>query len=117
MTNYGFEIHINDKYLCRAGFENAYHVLSLILTSAKRTNNTEDLAMNIAGVNSETENYCDWVNTPLKLGDRISIQIVTENFDKPLRVREKESSQFVLERKLEYYHKLKEELKEHLDGG
>jgi hypothetical protein len=115
MINYGFEIYLNDNYLCRAGFENSYHVLTLILTSARRSNNIEDLALNVGGLNSETEQHVRWANTDLKNGDRISVQIVTDKFDQPPNVRERESKEMDLKRKIEYYYKLKEELKDYLD--
>ena len=115
MTNYGFEIHLNDNYVCRAGFENACHVLTAIFTSTKRSNNTEDLALTVTGLNSETEQLPEWFNQQLKNGDRISIQIITDTFDKPSKFKERPSNETDLKRKIEHYYKLKEELKDHLN--
>jgi hypothetical protein len=115
MTNYGFEIYLNDNYLCRAGFENPYHILTLVLTSLRRTDNYEDLALQVSGLDSDTRVRPDWINRELKNGDRISIQIITDKFDKPSKFKEVESKEIDLKRKIEYYHKLKEELKEHLE--
>jgi hypothetical protein len=115
MTNYGLEIYLNDSYLCRAGFENTYHVLTCMINSFRRDiDKGEELFLEVAGLNSETDQNFDWINTELKSGDRISIQIITDKFDKPSKIREGDSKKFILERKIEYYHKLKEELKEHL---
>lgn len=115
MTNYGLEIYLNDNYVCRAGFENKYHVLSFIVTSVRREfDNSEELFLQVGGLNSETDQHFDWINTEFENGDKISIQVIPDKFDKPLKIREGDSKKFILERKIAYYYKLKAELKDHL---
>ncbi len=115
MKNYGLEIHLNDNYVCRAGFENTYHVLTCIITSVRRkSGKSEELFMQISGLDSEAEQQHRWMNTDLKSGDKISIQVISDKFDKPSEIKERDSEKVILERKIKYFHQLKEELKDHL---
>ena len=115
MMNYGLEIYINDEYVCRAGFENKYHVLTSIINSVRReSDNSEELFFQVGGRDSETEQHVDWIKKELKSGDRISIQVITDKFDKPLHIREGSSGELMLKRKIEHYYKLKDELKDYL---
>jgi hypothetical protein len=115
MTNYGFEIELNGEILHRAGFDNQYYVLNCIISSMRRKiDESEELDFRVSGLNSDTEQHVDWMVQKLKLGDKISVQVIADNFDKPVKVRARDSKQVILEEKIKYYYKLKEELKEHL---
>ena len=113
--SYGYEVHLNDKFVCRAGFDNDNHVSTVILTSVRKKGEPEqDMFLQASGMNSDTAQHVDWANEKLKIGDRITIQIVSDRFHSPSSLKEKQSPEEILEGKMKYYHKLKEELKDHL---
>ena len=113
---FGFKVCINDKIICGAGFENANSVVSCILNSVRRKNdNSEELDISIGGLNSDNNEHVDWYNNRLRKGDIISIEIISDDFDTPTKIRKKLSEKEIIAQKLEYFHKLREELKEHLE--
>ncbi|MDR2039711.1 MAG: hypothetical protein LBQ60_17460 [Bacteroidales bacterium] len=116
MSNYGFEVGLNGKTLTRAGLNDTYFVLTCILDSFRRKiDESEELYLSVGGLKPETEQYVDWVKRNLKLGDVVSIQVINDDFDQPVSVKEKEPREVELKRKIEYFHQLKEELKGYLD--
>ncbi|PQV46849.1 hypothetical protein CLV33_1081 [Jejuia pallidilutea] len=113
---FGFQITINDKKICRAGFENKNSVLTCILDSIRRENDeSEELNISIAGLNSDTKERANWFQSKLNEKDKISIEIISDNFDSPISMRSALSEKDIITRKLKTYHKLKEELKEYLE--
>jgi hypothetical protein len=50
----------------------------------------------------------------LEMGDRLTIEIVDAPFDPPSVVRMRDSEAVTLAQKIEYFHRLKEELKDYL---
>ncbi len=115
MTNYGLEIYLNDNYVCRAGFESKHYVLTCIVNALRRASGkSEELFLQVSGLNSDTGQYVDWAKMELKNGDNISIQVVSDNFDKPVHIRGTDSQEAILKKKIERYYALKEELKDHL---
>ncbi|MBN2635544.1 MAG: hypothetical protein JXR61_04685 [Prolixibacteraceae bacterium] len=112
---YGFQIKIDGKKICRAGFEKENSVVSCILSSIRRAvDDSEELAINVGGLNSDTNQHVDWLDTKLQLGDKITIEVISTDFDLPKTIREPKPKQDVIAQKLERYHLLKEELKEYL---
>ncbi len=115
MNKYGFEIKLNNKKLCRAGLDTDHYVISCILNSMMRKNDEkEEISLTVGALNSNTKSHVEWINCELKKGDVLSIEIIDKDFDLPATVRVEDSDEFVLEQKIKYFHKLKEELKEHL---
>ena len=85
---FGFKVLINDKPICRAGFEKDNSVVTCILNSIRRERDeSEILDINVGGLNSETEQYVDWFNGALQEGDKITIEIIKEDFDPPATIR------------------------------
>ena len=78
-------------------------------------NDNEELYFSVGGLNSDTDHYVDWVRQDLKPGDKISIQVINDKFDEPVSIKETEPKEVIIQRKIEYYHQLKEELKEYLN--
>ncbi len=112
---FGFEVHINGKQICRAGFEKENSVLTCILSSVRRENNSsEELDISITGLNSETKQYATWHKRELEKGDRITLEVISDNFDSPTSIREPKPEKDIIARKIKQYNRLKEELKEHL---
>ena len=112
---FGFKVLINEEIICRAGFENANSVVSCILNSVRRKNDdSEELDISIGGLNSDTNQHVDWHRNNLQTRDKISIEIISDNFDTPSSIRERMSEKDIIAQKLEYFNKLKVELKDHL---
>jgi len=118
MNIYGFEISLNGKQLCRAGFEKELSVLTCHIVSIRRErDDKEELDIRVGGLNSETDQHVDWVKQDLKEGDKLSIEVITDSFDPPTSVRprtDKSLEAFVLKSKLKTFYALREELKEHI---
>jgi hypothetical protein len=115
MIKYGFEIKLNDEKLTRAGFDTDYYVISCMLDSMMRKDDDEkEISLTVTGLNSMTKNHVEWITKILQKGDVINIEIITDNFDLPSKVRVEDGDEVVLQQKIKYFYKLKEELKEHL---
>jgi len=75
-----FEIHLNDRKLCRAGIGES-GVLSAMVTWATRTMSggarNENLSLNIGGLLNPEGKHVAWMNQkPLAVGDKILVSIV-----------------------------------------
>ncbi|GEM_PF-2360535 len=118
MNIYGFEIKLNSKLLCRAGFEKERSVTTCIVTSLRRkTDDKEELDLHISGLNSETDQSVSWVKQNLKKGDKLSVKVISGDFDPPTSVcprHDKALEAFILKSKLKTYYALQEELKDHI---
>lgn len=113
---FGFQVSINDEKICRAGFENKNAIVTCILDSVRRENDDrEELNLTIGGLNSDTHQSVRWLNGKLEEGDKVSIEVISNNFDKPTTAGKAYSKQDIIKQKLKSYHKLKEELKDYLD--
>lgn len=112
---FGFQVNINDKIICRAGFENENSIVTCILDTLRRENeNSEELSISVSGLNSDTYQHADWLKGKLQEGDKISITIISNNFDEPKSTGKAYTEKDILNQKLKSYHKLKEELKDYL---
>jgi len=113
---FGFQVCINDEKICRAGFENKNSIVTCILDSVRRENDdAEELNLYIGGLNSDTHQSVRWLNGKLEEGDKVSFEVISNNFDKPSSVSKAYSKQDIINQKLRSYHKLKEELKDYLE--
>mgnify|MGYP003633639636 CR=1 FL=1 len=112
---FGFKVLLNEKVICRAGFENKNAVVNCILNSIRREkDNSEELNIIIGGLNSDMNQHVNWFDSSLQEGDKISIEIISENFDPPTTIHRSKSKKDLIDQKMEYYYRLKEELKDHL---
>ena len=112
---YGFKVLINEELICRAGFENENSVVTCILDSiGGKNDDSEELNISICGLNSDTNQRADWYENNLQEGDKISIEIISDNFDTPSSIREPKSEKDIIAQELKYFNKLKAELKDHL---
>ena len=113
--NHGFKITVNNKTICRAGFENENSVLTCILTSSLLKNQQRnDLDFYVNGLNSDTKQHAQWFKSNLKKGDKIELEIITDDFEPPKTYKKQLTKEDVIQKKLKTYHKLKEELQEYL---
>ena len=112
---YGFKVLINEELICRAGFENENSVVTCILDSiGGKNDDSEELNISICGLNSDTNQRADLYENNLQEGDKISIEIISDNFDTPSSIREPKSEKDIIAQELKYFNKLKAELKDHL---
>jgi len=114
MSSYGFEVQVNGEKLCKAGIDTDRHVVTCILDALRRLNEPDELRLTVSGLNSVTGEYPEWVKKELKDGDTITIKVITQDFEAPHRIRPTISKEKMLGNKLQYYYRLREELKEHL---
>ncbi len=116
MENRGFEVKLNDKLLCKTGFENNEHVVTCIIDALfRKDDKKQKLQLNVSGLNAKTNQHNKWViSEELEENDIISIKVIKGDFDVPIIMDEKRSDEFLLEQKIKTYYKLKEELKEYL---
>lgn len=117
MNNKGFEIHLNNKLVCKAGIKDNHGTVSCIVGTIRRKGNAaqEEIYLDVSGLNSDTGEFAKWVKSnPLKMNDVITINVITDNFDAPIEIGEKKSKEFLLEQKIRTYKKLKEELKDYI---
>ncbi|WP_268034676.1 hypothetical protein [Algoriphagus sp. PAP.12] len=113
---FGFKVSLNEQEICRAGFEKEDSIVTCILHSVRRANDeSEELNMQIGGMNSETHQHFDWAINDLNGGDIVTIEVISEKFDAPVSERPKLTEEELLNMKLKHYHRLKEELKDHID--
>lgn len=112
-----FEVHLNDIKVCAAGLKSGKGVVSTIINLIEGLDNQPDtIRITVTGLNSPTAESMKWVQEDLKVGDRILLEVVdTEDLDTPQMSRSHFEEQSV-ENKLRIYHRLKEELSEHLDN-
>ncbi|WAC09777.1 hypothetical protein [Dyadobacter pollutisoli] len=116
MLNYGFEVELNSEHLCTAGIDTQHYVITCILSSIMRKDEeTQEIGIVIGGLNSVTNDSLEWSNKLLGMGDVITIKVVDKNFDPPLKMNTSSDKDFILNQKIKYYYRLKEELKEYLD--
>jgi len=115
MSSYGFEVQVNGEKLCKAGIDTDRHVVTCILDALRRPNKPDELCLSVSGLNSVTGEYPEWVRKELKDGDTITIKVITQDFEAPNCIRPTISKEKMLDNKLQYYYKLREELKEHLE--
>ncbi|MFD0989583.1 hypothetical protein ACFQ1R_05710 [Mariniflexile jejuense] len=114
--NYGFKVSLNNKPLTHAGIKDEHYVVTCILDSFNRTlEPKKGLNLNISGLKSTLQQRLKWIDTPLKLGDKITIEIISDNYDEPALISESKSKETILEGKIRAYKKLKEELKDYLN--
>lgn len=69
----------------------------------------------MGGWDSEENIHLGWQGADLKKGDKIIIEVIDADFDKPLNTWSSESfEKQSIEDKLKYFHELKEDLKDYL---
>ena len=115
MNNYGFEITFNNEKLCRAGLNADFGVISCILMAIRREEDSkEETYIHVGGLDSVSNENANWEKRVLSEGDEIRIKIISGEFDLPESIRKEDPADIILEQKIKYFYKLKEELKEHL---
>lgn len=113
---FGLKVSINGHEICRAGFEKENSVVTCIISSVRRKDDeTEVLDLSVGGLNSDSRQHVDWAKKELSEGDKVSIEVISDNFDPPKSIREPDSEKSVIEQKIKYFHRLKEELKDHIN--
>ncbi|MCE7065258.1 hypothetical protein [Dyadobacter sp. CY326] len=93
LSNYGFEVQINGEHLCNAGIDTDRHVVTCILTSLRRLNESDGLDLTVSGLNSVTDENLKWVDKELKEGDTITIKVITTDFEPARQIKQKPSKE------------------------
>ncbi|MEZ4827547.1 MAG: hypothetical protein R3C61_14885 [Bacteroidia bacterium] len=84
METNGFEIKLNDKLLCRAGFTSARYHLTCMLHVIKHPNRPSgQTEIIVGGTEGNTLKLINWVEKPLHEGDKITVRIISGDFDTP----------------------------------
>jgi hypothetical protein len=92
-----FEVHINGKRKCIAGI-GAPGVLTATLTwvlrkKEGRRRKSEELELGIGGLLSRTDEFLEWLQRDMRLGDEVAIRIVeVADSDKPKKRRRTKST-------------------------
>ncbi len=113
--SYGFEISLNGKKLARAGIPKDNYVVNCIVDAVHRKDGSEELYMRIGGLDSDAQIHVGWFGEQIKVGDKISIEVIDDQFDQPTSTSKKFTEEEIREQKMKHYLHLKEELKDYLD--
>lgn len=112
-----FKLSINGEYICTAGVR-AFGVLSAIITWMRRKAENgrdgktieEELTAELSGLDGESKEHLKWWSQRLRVGDKLSIEVVeAKRADKPKR-RYRDDPKVVERAKRRYFERLKEEL-------
>jgi hypothetical protein len=112
-----FKLSINGEYICTAGVR-AFGVLSASITCVRRKPENgrdgktieEELTVDLGGLDSESKEHLKWWGQCLRVGDRLSIEVVeTKRADKPKR-RYRDDPKVVERAKRRYFERLRKEL-------
>jgi hypothetical protein len=112
-----FKLSINGEYKCTAGVRD-FGVLSAGITWVRRKPEKardgktieEELTADLGGLDSKSNEYLKWFSQRLRVGDRVSIEVVeTKRADKPKR-RYRDDPKVVQRAKRRYFERLKREL-------
>lgn len=114
MNNPGINITINGKHVTRAGFDTENFVLTAVTTLVRRKDGSEEFMLKIEGLDSDNDDYVQWFEKKVVLGDIITMEIIEGPFDPSKLKYPNISKEDKLKEKLELFYKLQEELKEHI---
>ena len=112
-----FKLSINGEYKCAAGVRD-FGVLSAIITWVRRKPEKardgkiikEELTADLGALDSKSNEHLKWLSQRLRVGDRVSIEVVeTKRADKPKR-RYRDDPKVVERAKRRYFERLKKEL-------
>ncbi|MBC6368518.1 hypothetical protein [Algoriphagus sp. AK58] len=116
MKNLGFQIRLNGELICRAEIDSEFFTTHCILTSLHREADQNRLTdLFVGGLDSNLDQSVIWTKEALKKGDQILIEVVEGDFEPPKTVSKRNSEELILQEKIKYFLRLKEELKEHLE--
>jgi hypothetical protein len=115
MKNPTFEIYINDRLITTAAITSEFGVLTAITTWVNSSiENHSSLRMEITGLDTTNDSYLTWHKQDLVIGDELKVKI-TDNVNISIpTTNPKISEEEHLERKISYFHRLKEELKDYI---
>ena len=78
-----FEVHLNGKRICVAGFD-GYGVLNTMVDHVTAANGRDDIRLRVGGLMKATEEHVTWTNLRLKVGDEVALKVVeTSSVDAP----------------------------------
>lgn len=89
--------------------------MSCNLDAVHRKDGSEELYMRIGGLYSEVQMYVGWFGERIKVGDKILIEVIDDQFDEPTSCSKKLTEEEIREQKMEHYFHLNEELKDYLE--
>ena len=109
-----FKVSLNGKHVCTAGVRH-FGVVSTIATWVRRRPERsragrsieERLTAEIGGLDSDAKEHLTWLAQRLRVGDRLSVEVVdADRVDKPKR-RVREDPRMVDRAKKQYFERLK----------
>ncbi len=113
--SYGFEVSLNGEKLARAGIPRDNYVVSCIIDAVHRKDGSGSLHLHIGGLDSDAEQNVRWFGEQIKVGDKISIEVIDGQFDEPTSTSKKFTEEEIREQKMKHYLHLKEELQDYLE--
>lgn len=66
--SFGFEVSLNGNKIARAGIDNENYVITCILGAVYRNDGSNELYLNLGGMDSVEKAYVDWQGADLKKG-------------------------------------------------
>lgn len=114
MTSFVFTL--NGDELCVAGIDTEAGVLTGIVNWIKKEGSPDEQFLFVSGTDSVKKELHKWETVPLKIGDRLTITVVEGNEVTKSNVKKNDdASPEMIERKIQYFHQLREELKDYLN--
>ena len=113
--SYGFEVYLNGDKIARAGIQKQNYVTNCIISAVSRKDGSGELSLYIGGLDSDEDLHVTWQGANIKAGDKISIEVIDDQFDEPTSTNKKFDEEEIREQKIKHYFHLKEELKDYLD--
>ncbi|WP_164123103.1 hypothetical protein [Sphingobacterium sp. xlx-130] len=116
MNNLGINVKINGRQICKAGFDKENFVLTAITSLVHREGGSEGRTLSIGGLDSDASEHVSWYFDHISLDDKITLEVIEGSFDAPLPTEDKAiSEESDLQRELERYYQLREELKGYIN--
>ncbi len=113
---FGLKVTFNDEMVTKAGIEKENYVVTACTTIVHRNDGSKSCNFNVGGLDSNEDNYLDWYNTDIKLGDIIEMEVIDSSFSPPVRSHKStRTPEEKLQNRLEEYYYLKEKLKDHIN--
>ncbi|HMR20045.1 MAG TPA: hypothetical protein PKA53_12160 [Sphingobacterium sp.] len=115
MNTYGFDVTLNGEQIAKAGLAKKNYVISCTLHTLHRKDGSEEMCLYVGGLDTEGEQHVGWYSEALKVGDKISFEVIEGPFDPPKTAGRKMSEEEIRQHKIKHYLQLKEELKDYLE--
>jgi hypothetical protein len=110
------EVFLNGKPLAQARMASGQGVIAQHVTWSKRKGEKKgDTILMLGGLDSKAGQHMDWIKPlELQMGDEVTIRLTNSRKATRPAKRKVSSKKLVLQQKINYFNRLKEELKGHI---